>query len=132
MAKFPRRPQGQKPRVGSVRRGEIYLCSFDPTVGHEIKKTRPALVIQNDIGNRYSPLTIVAAITSTVSAVPYPVEVVVEPTMANGLESPSSIRLDQIRTVDRQRLVRRLGVLDSGAMAKVDEAIRISLGLIRM
>ena len=73
MAKLPHRPQGQKQKVASVRRGEIYLCSFDPTVGHEIKKTRPALVIQNDIGNRYSPLTIVAAITSTVSEVPYPV-----------------------------------------------------------
>jgi mRNA interferase MazF len=132
MAKLPPRPQGQKQKVGSVRRGEIYLCFFDPTVGHEIKKTRPALVIQNDIGNRYSPLTIVAAITSTVSAVPYPVEVVLEPTTGNGLDGQSSIRLDQIRTVDRQRLVRRLGVADSATMARVDEAIKISLGLIRI
>lgn len=130
MAKLPRRPQDQKQTVGSVRRGEIYLCSFDPTVGHEIKKTRPALVIQNDIGNRYSPLTIVAAITSTVSPVPYPVEVVVEPTMANGLESRSSIRLDQIRTVDRRRLVGRLGRLDAEVMVRVDRAIQISLGLV--
>jgi mRNA interferase MazF len=82
-----------------VRRGQIYL----------IKKTRPALVIQNDIGNRYSPGTIVAAITSTVSPVPYPVEVVVDPTGTNGLDVRSSIRLDQIRTVDRLRLIRRLG-----------------------
>jgi len=112
-----------------VRRGQIYLCSFDPTVGHEIKKTRPALVIQNDIGNRYSPVTIVAAITSTVSPVPYPVEVVVEPAAANGLDVQSSIRLDQIRTVDRLRLVRRLGTLDAVAMDKVDRALKISLGL---
>src|SRR5262249_54761270 len=108
------------------------LCSFDPTLGHEIKKTRPALVIQNDIGNRYSPLTIVAAITSTVSSVPYPVEVVVEPTAANGLDVCSSIRLDQIRTVDRQRLVRRLGIVDSTTITKVDEALKISLGLVRL
>lgn len=132
MAKIPRRPKGQKQRVAELRRGEVYLCSFDPTVGHEIKKTRPALVIQNDVGNRYSPLTIVAAVTSSVSPVPYPVEVVMEPTTANGLVVRSSIRLDQIRTVDRQRLVQRLGVVDSATMAKVDEAIKISLGLVRV
>jgi len=132
MAKVPSRPKGQKEKVGVVRRGDIYLCSFDPTVGHEIKKTRPALVIQNDVGNRYSPLTIVAAITSTVSSVPYPVEIIIEPTTTNGLDARSSIRLDQIRTVDRQRLVRRLGVVDSATMVKVDEAIKISLGLVRL
>src|SRR5271157_4540810 len=126
MANVPSRPKGQEQKVAGPRRGEIYLCSFDPTVGHEIKKTRPALVIQNDIGNRYSPLTIVAAITSSVSPVPYPVEVVSDPTARNGLEVRSSIRLDQIRTVDRQRLVRRLGAVDPATMAKVDEAIRIS------
>ncbi len=132
MANVPRRPEGQKQKVAELCRGEIYLCSFDPTVGHEIKKTRPALVIQNDVGNRYSPLTIVAAITSTVSAVPYPVEAIIDPTAANGLDVRSSIRLDQIRTVDRQRLVRRLGVVDSSTMAKADEALKISLGLVRL
>jgi|ERR1035441_6532768 mRNA interferase MazF len=130
MAKTPARPKGQKQKVEGLRRGEIYLCSFDPTVGHEIKKTRPALVIQNDIGNRYSPLTIVAAISSTVSPVPYPVEVVINPTVGNGLDVRSSARLDQIRTVDRQRLVRHLGAVDSETMAKVDEALKISLGLV--
>jgi mRNA interferase MazF len=115
--------------MSTVRRGQIYLCSFDPTVGHEIKKTRPALIIQNDIGNRYSPVTIVAAITSTVSPVPYPVEVVVDQTARNGLDVRSSIRLDQIRTVDRLRLIRRLGALDAAAMDKVDGALKISLGL---
>jgi len=124
------RPQGQRQKVRLVRRGEIYLCTFDPTVGHEIQKTRPALIIQNDIGNRYSPLTIVAAITSSVWTLPYPVEVVVDPTMTNGLDTTSSIRLDQIRTVDRRRLVRRLGVVDTVTMTKVDVAIKISLGLI--
>jgi mRNA interferase MazF len=132
MAKVPPKPKGQKQKVGVVHRGDIYLCSFDPTVGHEIKKTRPALVIQNDVGNRYSAVTIVAAITSNVSPVPYPVEVVVEPTTANGLEARSSIRLDQIRTVDRLRLVRRLGVVDSSTMTKVDEALKISLGMVRV
>lgn len=128
MAKVPNRPQGQK--VARIRRGDIYQVSFDPTVGHEMKKTRPAVVIQNDVGNRYSPLTIVAAITSKVSAVPYPVEVVLEPSKANGLEVRSAIRLDQIRTVDHLRLVKRLGTVEGSAMAKVDEAIKISLGLV--
>jgi mRNA interferase MazF len=90
------------------------------------------LIIQNNIGNRYSPLTIVAAITSTISPVPYPVEVIVDPTAGNGLEVRSSIRLDQIRTVDRKRLVRRLGVVDPVDMAKVDEALKISLALVRI
>jgi mRNA interferase MazF len=130
MAKVPPRQKGQKQKVADLRRGEIYLCSFDPTVGHEIKKTRPTVIIQNDIGNRFSPLTIVAAITSAVSPVSYPVEVVIDPTAANGLEVRSSIRLNQIRTVDRQRMVRRLGMVDPATMVKVDEAIKISLGLV--
>lgn len=118
--------------VAAIRRSEIYLVSFDPTVGHEIKKTRPALIIQNDIGNRYSALTIVAAITSTISPVPFPVEVVVEPTKGNGLAVNSAIRLDQIRTVDRQRLIKRLGAVDAGAMRRVDEALSISVGLVEL
>ena len=126
--------KNQTPRqaLANLRRGEIYRVSFDPTVDHEIKKTRPALVIQNNIGNRYSPLTIVAAITSKVSPVPYPVEVVIEPTSTNGLGVRSAIRLDQIRTVDRQRLIKRLGQIDRSIMTKVDEAIRISLGLVEL
>jgi mRNA interferase MazF len=123
-------PKSQRPALANILRGQIYLVSFDPTVGHEIRKTRPALVIQNDIGNRHSPLTIVAAITSKISSVPYPVEVVIEPTRDNGLTVHSAVRLDQIRTVDRQRLIRSLGQIDRRTLARVDEAIRISLGLV--
>ena len=130
MARISRPPQPQK--ITNIKRGEIYLVSFDPTIGHEIKKTRPALIVQNDIGNHYSPLTIVAAITSRISRVPFPVEVVIEASSANGLSTCSAIRLDQIRTVDRQRLIKRLGVIDSGTLAKVDRAIQISLGLIEV
>src|ERR1700693_5579600 len=99
--------QGQK--VAHPRRGEIYLVAFDPTVGREIKKTRPALIVQNDVGNRYGDLPIVAAITSKISPVLYPVEVIVQPSRANGLQLLSAILLDQVRTVDRRRLIRRLG-----------------------
>jgi mRNA interferase MazF len=94
------------------RRGQIYLVEFDPARGHEIKKTRPALVIQNDIGNRHSPVTIVAAITSKLSPVPYPVDVAVSPTKANGLSVQSAVQLGQIRSVDKGRLVRHLGTLE--------------------
>ena len=113
-------------------RGQIYLVQFDPTIGHEIQKTRPALVIQNNIGNKFSPITIVAAITSTLSAVPYPVEVPLSPTKQNGLTTPSSIRLNQIRSVDRQRLVKLLGKVDLQTLNKVDSAIKISLGLVEL
>jgi mRNA interferase MazF len=111
------------------RRGEIWLVEFDPGRGHEIKKTRLAVIIQNDIGNRHSPVTIVAAVTSKLSPTPYPVEVVAEPSQGNGLTLPSAISLGQIRSVDRARLVKRLGPLDAATMRKVDEALKMSLGL---
>jgi mRNA interferase MazF len=103
--------------------------AFDPGRGHEIQKTRPAVIIQNDIGNRYSPVTIVAAVTSKVSLTPYPIEVFVTPNRANGLTVPSAINLGQIRSVDRERLVKRLGAFDAVTLRKVDKALMISLGL---
>jgi mRNA interferase MazF len=122
---------GKRPEI-IPRRGEIYLVSFDPTVGHEIRKTRPALVVQNDIGNQFSPLTIVAAITSKLSRVLYPIEVVVQPSRTNGLDAPSAIRLDQIRSVEKQRLIKRLGAVEPSLMRHVDAAIQISLGLLEL
>ena len=130
MGKFSR--HSHKAKVSSIRRGDIYLVSFDPTVGHEIKKTRPALIIQNDIGNQYSPLTIVAAVTSKVSGTSYPVEVAVEPSRANGLSVRSAILLNQIRTIARQRLIKRLGAADAGTMQQVNQALKISLRLIEI
>jgi mRNA interferase MazF len=120
----------QKEKVSAVRRGELYLVGFDPTVEHEVRKTRPALILQNDVGNQYSPLTIVAAVTSKVSAAPFPVEVVVERTRENGLSVRSAIRLDRIRTIDQRRLIRLLGTVDRDTMRKVGEAVKISLGLV--
>jgi len=123
----PRRAKSQS----YPKRGEIYLTALDPTIGHEIKKTRPAVVIQNDISNEYGLTTIIAAITSKVSTPPYPNEVVVQPDQS-GLLVTSTIRLDQIRTVDRQRLIKRIGQVDAAIMRKIDEAIKISFGLIQM
>ena len=111
------------------RRAEIYLVDFDPSRGHEIQKTRPAVIVQNDIGNRYSAVTIVAAIASKLSPKPYPIEVAVTPRKGNGLTLPSAINLAQIRSVDRTRLTKRLGTLDAATMRKVDDALKISLGL---
>ena len=101
---------------------------FDPTVGAESRKTRPALIIQNDVANRRSPVTIVAAITSRFEEPVYPTEVLLVPPEGS-LEDPSVVLLNQIRTVDRRRLVRRLGRLRPESMRRVDRAIRISLGL---
>src|SRR5438445_6773594 len=97
----------------TLLRGDIYLVEFDPARGHAIQKTRPAVIIQNNIGNRHSPVTIVAAITSRLSPVPYPVEAVMMPTKGNGLSVLSAVQLGQIRSVDKRRLVRRLGRVDA-------------------
>jgi mRNA interferase MazF len=105
------------------------MVGFDPTVGHEIQKTRPAVVIQNDISNQHSPITIVAAISSQFSDPPFPREVVIEPE-ESGLPKRSAVIVNQIRSVDRLRLQKKLGRLSRQSMERVDEAIKISLGLI--
>ena len=112
------------------KRGEIYYVTFDPTIGVEIKKTRPALIIQNDIGNMHSPATIVAAITSTTRDV-FPHEVSLK-TGEGGLPKDSIILLNQVRTIDKKRLGKKLGMISSETMKKVDHAIAISLGLIKI
>jgi mRNA interferase MazF len=116
-------------KIAFPRRGEIYLVRFDPTVGHEIQKTRPAVIIQNDVSNQYSPITIVAAISSQFSDPPFPREVVIE-TNESGLPKRSAVIVNQIRSADRQRLAKRLGRLSRQSMWRVDEAIKISLGLV--
>jgi len=113
------------------QRGEIYLVRLDPTVGHEIQKTRPAVVIQNDVSNRYSPITIVAAISSQFSRPPFPREVIIDPE-ESGLAKPSAVLVNQIRSVDRQRLGKRIGRLSTESMERVDEALKISLGLVEI
>jgi len=111
------------------KRGEVYIVNFDPTVGSEISKTRPALILQNDIGNHYSPVTIVSAISSCADGIVYPTEVLIT-SPEGGLSEKSVIVLNQIRTIDKKRLVKRIGEVSSQSMEKVDRAIEISLGLI--
>ena len=119
----------KRSRRVAPRRGEVWLVNFDPTVGSEIKKTRPAVILQNDVGNRFSSVTIVAAITSQFDISLYPTEVLIEPP-EGGLVEASVVLLNQIRTVDDRRLVKKTGVLKSMTMESVDRALKISLGLV--
>ena len=117
-----------RPRVVFPKRGEVYLVSFDPTLGAEIRKTRPALVIQNDVANRWSPITIVAAISSRSDEPTYPTDVPVDPPEGS-LRAASVVLLNQLRSIDRRRLVRRIGRLRPDTIKRVDRALQISLGL---
>ena len=119
----------KRQQVTLPKRGEIYLVNFDLIVGSEIQKTRPALVLQNNISNQHSPITIVAALSSQFDAEIYPTEVLITPP-EGGLSYPSVVLLNQIRSIDRQRLVKRLGVVSDQLMDCVNNAILISLGLI--
>jgi len=114
-------------KIAHPQCGEVWLVNFDPTLGAEIKKTRPALIIQNDVGNRVSPITIVAAITSTLKR-PYPFQVYLRPG-EGGLDTDSVVTLNHIRSIDRQRLVRKLGRISRPVLHAVDQAIHVSLGL---
>lgn len=107
----------------------MYLVNFNPTVGREINKTRPALILQNNIANRWSPITVVAVITSHLHKSLYPTEVIVRQP-EGGLWSDSAVLLNQIRSIDRKRLVKRLGSLKPETMLRVERSLRISLGLI--
>jgi len=110
------------------RRGEIYWVTLDPTVGTEIVKTRPALVISNDIGNQHADRVIVAPLTSAGLGRVYPFEVLLSAGEA-GLPRTSKVVLDQIRAVDKVRLGARMGALSASRMSDVDRAIRISLAV---
>jgi mRNA interferase MazF len=109
-----------------IRRGEIWQVRFDPVEGSEISKTRPALVLQNDLGNRYANTTIVAAITSAIRNLPTLVEV--DATAQNGLARSCAINLSHMRTVSQSRLVRRLGSIEAKYIPQIREAILLSLG----
>ena len=111
------------------KRGEVYLVSFDPALGAEIQKTRPALILQNDIANEHSSVTIVAAITSQFDYPLYPAEVFIK-APDGGLLADSAILLNQIRSIDKRRLIKYLGVLKPQTMEQVRGAIEISFGLI--
>jgi len=110
-----------------VHRGDVVIVRLDPAEGHEMRKTRPAVVVQNDVGNENSSTTIVAPATGTHRG--YPFEVLVEAS-GSPFEKDSSVRLDQIRVVSiEERIHSVVGSLDASIMSEVDEALKLSLGL---
>ena len=112
----------------NIKRGEIYYADLSPVIGSEQGGIRPVLIIQNDIGNKYSPTVIAAAITSQREKTKLPTHISVE---ANdcGLAKDSIVLLEQVRTIDKQRLKERMGSLDDNSMGLVDKALTVSFGL---
>ena len=111
-----------------VKRGDIYYADLSPVVGSEQGGIRPVLVIQNDIGNKYSPTVIAAAITSQINKAKMPTHIELA-AKDHGLNKDSVILLEQIRTIDKRRLREKIGRIDDGLMASVNNALSISFGL---
>lgn len=112
----------------NIKRGDIYYADLSPVVGSEQGGVRPVLIVQNDVGNRFSPTVIAAAITSQQSKASLPTHI---PICANnsGLARDSVVLLEQVRTIDKKRLKEKMGSVDDGSMNKINQAISISLGL---
>ncbi len=110
-----------------MKRGEIYRADLDPVIGSEQGGIRPVLIIQNDIGNLHSPTVIVAAITSRLNKPKLPTHVAIS-SRQSGLKKDSVILAEQVRTLEKKRLMEKLGRVDEEVMAKVDRALAISLG----
>ena len=113
-----------------VKRGDVFFADLSPVIGSEQGGTRPVLIIQNDIGNRFSPTVIIAAITAQIQKAKLPTHVEID-AKKYGFERDSVILLEQLRTIDKSRLTDRITQLDSELMEKVDIALGISLGLVK-
>ncbi|MEN6316134.1 MAG: type II toxin-antitoxin system PemK/MazF family toxin [Clostridiaceae bacterium] len=111
-----------------IKRGDIYYADLSPVIGSEQGGVRPVLVVQNDIGNKYSPTVIAAAITSQINKAKLPTHIEIS-AQDYGLQKDSVILLEQIRTIDKKRLREKIGHLDDELMDKVNEALSISFGL---
>ena len=111
-----------------IKRGYLYYADLSPVVGSEQGGVRPVLIIQNDIGNKYSPTVIVAAITSQINKAKLPTHIEIS-AHEYGLNKDSVILLEQIRTIDKKRLREKIGCLDKNMMLKVDNSLQISIGL---
>ena len=113
-----------------VKRGDVFFADLSPVIGSEQGGTRPVLIIQNDIGNRFSPTVIIAAITAQIQKAKLPTHVEIN-AKKYGFERDSVILLEQLRTIDKSRLTDRITQLDEALMEKVDIALAISLGLVK-
>lgn len=112
----------------NVKRGDIFYADLSPVIGSEQGGVRPVLIVQNDVGNKYSPTVIVAAITSQINKAKMPTHIEINAT-DYGLNKDSVILLEQIRTIDKKRLREKTGHVDTELMELIDEAILISFGL---
>lgn len=111
----------------NVRRGDVFYADLSPVVGSEQGGVRPVLIVQNDVGNRYSPTVIAAAITSQTSKARLPTHI--EVFASAGLSKDSVVLLEQIRTIDKKRLKEKMGHLDDRLMEQIDDALQVSFGL---
>ena len=111
-----------------VKRGDIFYADLSPVVGSEQGGVRPVLVVQNDVGNKFSPTVIISAITSQINKAKMPTHIEIT-AQEYGLAKDSVILLEQIRTIDKKRLKERIGKLDDDLMQKVDDALTVSFGL---
>lgn len=111
-----------------IKRGDIFLADLEPTKGSEQGGIRPVLIIQNNTSNKYSPVTIIAAITSRVFDKEYSTNIFISKKESR-LDNDSTIMMNQIRTIDNSRLIKRIGLVDNFIMSKVDMAIKVSLAL---
>ena len=112
----------------AIRRGDIFWADLDPVKGSEQGKNRPVLIIQNDVGNEHSPVTIIACITTNLSRKDYPTNVFIS-AKETGLTSDSVVLLNQIKTVDKSRLSKKAAHVPDYKMLEIDEALKISLDL---
>ena len=112
----------------NIRRGDIYYADLSPVVGSEQGGVRPVLIVQNDVGNRFSPTVIAAAITSQRAKANLPTHIMLN-AQTTGLAKDSVVLLEQVRTIDKHRLKERMGRLDNTAMTQVNQALSISFGL---
>lgn len=110
------------------KRGELYYADLSPVVGSEQGGVRPVLIIQNNVGNKYSPTVIVAAITSQINKAKLPTHI--ELNTDYGLQKNSVVLLEQLRTLDKRRLKEKIGIVDTSKMRKIDNALLISLGFV--
>ena len=112
----------------TVKRGDIYYADLSPVIGSEQGGVRPVLIVQNDVGNKFSPTVIAAAITSQRDKTNLPTHIKVDADGC-GLSKDSIVLLEQVRTIDKQRLKEKMGSLDTDAMNKIDKALSVSFGL---
>ena len=112
-----------------VKKGDIFFADLSPVIGSEQGGVRPVLIVQNDIGNKYSPTVIVAAVTSQINKAKLPTHVEIG-ALGHGLNKDSVVLMEQLRTIDKKRLKEKIGRVDEDIIAEVNEALTISLGII--